>query len=586
MAAEGTRRIVPRQDLEGSLGSGEKRWEKAYMGNVGNVYGTVADMVADLELREGSTVSTKGYHAFGDGGHGFYNIREKLVSDVDDDGSIIFLDNGNVAELIAPQDNFWNVMLYGICPNTGDNYLRIYTMIKNTVYKTGGTLYFPKGKYTTSYTLFIPENTTLTGDGADSEIYFNETDTTFGVCIANAGSNVTIRNIKISQFNKGIFHSGSQPGCIGIGGMAKVQAIEPPYSHTFNYGEAQNLIVENVWFDGFYPLQCEPGNYSVHNVVYRNLYCPDGCVSIESNTGEVNNITVDNVVCDLFRIKANRTDIGKYCNNVNVSNVVCNTLFINGANREKKCCTIKNLVMTKNERHNDFLLFPDDPAPVYSVSITGNIYFEDCYFTSISGEINGIAKYECVQEFKNCIFDFENKILVNNVVGNDNYIIAENCYFKTMAPITTPTYLRGYGKNNKYDGHIVTFLWGDIHGYYFAMDHETSASTHPNRLYFDGDKIRLSIYSFKVDGTLFSANNKLKHMPWASNPIPIQLWNYSNRTGTAINTYGKIDSNGLISVTEVGVNEASYDRALIDCDMVLSRIPTPTEVYNTLLELP
>ena len=100
-AAEETRRIVPRGDLEGSLGSGEKRWEKAYVGNVGNVYNSVADMKDDLELMEGSTVVTKGYHAINDGGHGFYNIREKLVSDVDDDGSIIFLDNGKVAELIV-----------------------------------------------------------------------------------------------------------------------------------------------------------------------------------------------------------------------------------------------------------------------------------------------------------------------------------------------------------------------------------------------------------------------------------------------------------------------------------------------------
>lgn len=100
MAVEETRRIVPRGDLQGSLGSGEKRWEKAYIGNVGNTYDSVSDMVADLELMEGSTVETKGYYVAGDGGNSSYHIREKSVSDVDDGGSIIFLNNGNVAELV------------------------------------------------------------------------------------------------------------------------------------------------------------------------------------------------------------------------------------------------------------------------------------------------------------------------------------------------------------------------------------------------------------------------------------------------------------------------------------------------------
>lgn len=98
--AVGTRRIVPRQDLEGSIGSGEKRWEKAYIGNVGNTYDTIADMVADLELSVGTAVVTKGYHNISDGGSAFYHIREKVVSDVDNKDTIIFLNNGNVAEKI------------------------------------------------------------------------------------------------------------------------------------------------------------------------------------------------------------------------------------------------------------------------------------------------------------------------------------------------------------------------------------------------------------------------------------------------------------------------------------------------------
>lgn len=141
--AEETRRIVPRGDLEGSLGSGEKRWEKAYVGNVGNVYNSVADMKADLELMEGSTVVTKGYHAINDGGHGFYNIREKEVSDVHDGGSIIFLDNGRVAELIV-YDTI-NVKQFGA---KGDGVTDDTNAFRNALLVD--KLYIPAGDYVIS----------------------------------------------------------------------------------------------------------------------------------------------------------------------------------------------------------------------------------------------------------------------------------------------------------------------------------------------------------------------------------------------------------------------------------------------------
>ena len=59
--------------------------------------------VADLRASDavaGLVYGTTGYYAPNDGGAGVYNIRTATVSDVDDGGSIIILDNGNVAELI------------------------------------------------------------------------------------------------------------------------------------------------------------------------------------------------------------------------------------------------------------------------------------------------------------------------------------------------------------------------------------------------------------------------------------------------------------------------------------------------------
>lgn len=138
-----TRNIVPRDDLEGKIGTGEKRWAKAYIGNVSITFDTIADMKADPELREGSLVVTKGYHAVNDGGHGVYNIREKVVSDVDDGGSIIFLDNGDVAELIA--DGVVNVKQFGA---KGDGVTDDTNAFRNALLVD--KLYIPAGNYVIS----------------------------------------------------------------------------------------------------------------------------------------------------------------------------------------------------------------------------------------------------------------------------------------------------------------------------------------------------------------------------------------------------------------------------------------------------
>ena len=62
---------------------------------------SVAAMRAEESLVPGVTVGTTGYYNPNDGGAAVYTIRTKAQSDVEDGGSIIFLDNGNVAELIT-----------------------------------------------------------------------------------------------------------------------------------------------------------------------------------------------------------------------------------------------------------------------------------------------------------------------------------------------------------------------------------------------------------------------------------------------------------------------------------------------------
>lgn len=73
------------------------------------------DSVADMKLGknfDGSTVITNGYYKPNDGGGGTYIIRTKKTTDVDDGGSIHFLNDDLVAELIV-ENGIVNVKQFG-----------------------------------------------------------------------------------------------------------------------------------------------------------------------------------------------------------------------------------------------------------------------------------------------------------------------------------------------------------------------------------------------------------------------------------------------------------------------------------------
>ncbi len=74
-------------------------------------YKSVAEMKASETAIVGRPCVTLGYYEPNDGGGGVYIIRQKKENDVDDGGSVLFLDNGDVAELII--DGAINVKQFG-----------------------------------------------------------------------------------------------------------------------------------------------------------------------------------------------------------------------------------------------------------------------------------------------------------------------------------------------------------------------------------------------------------------------------------------------------------------------------------------
>ena len=125
-------------------------------------YDNVADMVAG-NLPAGNTAGTKGYYSVNDGGAGIYNVRAKTNTDVDDAGSIIFLGNGNVAELII--DGVVNVKQFGA---KGDGSTNDAAAINNAINCTkANQILFPKATYAlNSEIIFNRGNVTVIGNRA------------------------------------------------------------------------------------------------------------------------------------------------------------------------------------------------------------------------------------------------------------------------------------------------------------------------------------------------------------------------------------------------------------------------------------
>ena len=156
-------------------------------------FDNVASMVA-YDLPVGVTAATRGYHTVNDGGNAFYYIREVAVGDVEDGGSIIFLDNGNVAELIT--DGSVNILQFGAKsdyvgnPNYDGNDTVTCTDNTNALKsallcckRKGVGLYIPAGHY--GFTMgnidvdFDTSDLSIFGDGAGISVldYVKEDNT-------------------------------------------------------------------------------------------------------------------------------------------------------------------------------------------------------------------------------------------------------------------------------------------------------------------------------------------------------------------------------------------------------------------------
>lgn len=127
-------------------------------------YTSVAEMKASDTAIVNRPCVTLGYYEPNDGGGATYIIRQKKESDVDDGGSIIFLDNNNVAELII--EGAVNVKQFGakgdeLRDDTKSIDSAIHTCLKESEWKTldGGwtppKLIIPHGRYKITKPIYL-----------------------------------------------------------------------------------------------------------------------------------------------------------------------------------------------------------------------------------------------------------------------------------------------------------------------------------------------------------------------------------------------------------------------------------------------
>lgn len=189
-----TRNFVPRANNEGGIGTETKQWGSVWSKNMyvdgTNVKNKLATLEQDLEtlntasatkattfnsvalmkeapLEPGMVAMTTGYHTPNDGGSGVYNIRAAVSGETYDDGSLILLDNGNVAELIHKNTvNVKQFGAYGNGTNTDDTAFQniaTYASAKNLIMLVPPATYKVTATITGTFGTF--GDVTITGGG-------------------------------------------------------------------------------------------------------------------------------------------------------------------------------------------------------------------------------------------------------------------------------------------------------------------------------------------------------------------------------------------------------------------------------------
>ena len=255
----------------------------------------------------------------------FTSNAEEMIQDI--------LDDMGLGDAVRFR-NVINVKDYGAKGDgITDDRLTIQAAL-NTAHDAGGGIVFvPAGHYIVSKCIIVGNNCFLVGCGAGSVIELTDLQPFWGTAIGIVGSNDGIMNLKVLYAEKPTVTvpvvSGEAWGAVGITNCDYYTAVSQHNTGVKN--PIRNIIVSDLYTEGFYALQVEPVNIAT-DVLFKNIYASGGMVSIQGGTvwevtshGVVKNVSCDNIVCDYFRILG-----ANYAETVHVTNLKTHYLYSTG----------------------------------------------------------------------------------------------------------------------------------------------------------------------------------------------------------------------------------------------------------------
>lgn len=246
---------------------------------------------------------------------------------------------GDIKEIIKdlPTLPVFNVADYGMLPDT-NIYDQLFDFLWDEIYpRGGGIVFFPKGKYTIDYTIFIPDNTTFIGEGDDTEIYFDLTDPYVGAALENGGSNIVIRDMAVTIATNANYNTvGSLPNCVGVSDFDFSRMPEKRSHDLARKSGNHNIKIINVNCpNSNYGIQVEPLTNKVSDVYIINHSCPSGMFSIYPLTDDLilENIYASNITCDTLRIGIGWRGLrGCQINNIDCTQMLIKSWNVNISN--------------------------------------------------------------------------------------------------------------------------------------------------------------------------------------------------------------------------------------------------------------
>lgn len=278
------------------------------------VFNTVAAMVA-ADLPAGYNTRTLGYHDINDGGAGTYSIRGKVAGETEDGGSVIFLANGNVAELIIT-DGKANIKQFGAYGDNEHDDTDAIVACANYCSSAKKILYSDNSTYktTTNCIISMVDQIELHGYFTFLDVRYRHTignqflqliekvdhlilrdykNTTFHIGLADIVDIIAdYAVVNGSSFSYCMFYGGYWETCNIIGGTTGGWVTENSFyrirMHTLNIGINSSYRHNN---NRFYDVTLEGGTINFDHANGNYVLCrAEGGVTVNTTSYSIHNI--------------------------------------------------------------------------------------------------------------------------------------------------------------------------------------------------------------------------------------------------------------------------------------------------------